>query len=92
MPYFKWNYIATLEKIQIGESLQNPSGIDDDVWETLRKCWNKDPGERPPTAKVHDAFSQFFSLPRFTLGPDNSPATELPGKVKLQIQSIKVGF
>ena len=81
-----------MEKIRVGEPPQKPSGVDDDVWEFLRKCWNSDPKERPSIAEVRGAFSQFCSLPKFTFDPDDLLATELPGKVNLQIQSIRVGF
>ena len=92
MPYFRWNDTAALEKIRIGETPQKPSGIDNDVWDLLQKCWNSDPTERPSITEVRDAFSHFCSLPKFTFDPDDLLATELPGKVNLQILSIRVGF
>ena len=90
VPYPKCNKPGILEKIRVGELPQKPLGIDDTVWEFLQKCWSRDPTKRPSTAQVCDKFSQFCFLPKFTL--DGQSATELPGKVKLQVKSIKVSF
>lgn len=80
----------TLEKIRVGELPQKPSGIDDTIWEFLRKCWSGDPAKRPPAAQVCDAFLQFGFLPKFTPALKGESVTELPGKLKLQVQSIKI--
>ena len=90
VPYPKCNNTAILEKMRVGELPQKPPGIDNTVWEFLQKCWSRDPTKRPSTAQVYDAFSKFCLLPKFT--PDGQSATELPGRVKLQVQSIKVLF
>jgi len=89
-PYSKYDSTAILEKIRLGELPQKPPGIDDTVWDFLRKCWSRDPTKRPSTAQVCEAFSELRSLPKFT--SDGQSTTDLPGKVKLKVQSIKVSF
>jgi hypothetical protein len=91
-PYFKCNNTAILEKMRVGELPQKPHGIDDTVWEFLRKCWSRAPAERPPIAQVCNDLSKFCFLPKFTPTPEGQSTTELPGKVKLQVQSIKVSL
>jgi len=89
-PYSGWNDTAVLEKLRVGEFPQEPSGIDDMVWEFLQRCWSRDPAKRPSTSQVCDAFSKFSLLPKFIPTPEGKPATELPGRVKLLFKSIKV--
>jgi len=90
VPYSGWNESAVQTKVLVGELPQRPSGIDDTVWEFLRRCWSKDPTKRPSIAQVCDAFSRFCLLPKFTPNPKGQLATELPGRVKLLFKSIKV--
>ena len=92
MPYSGWKSIAVLQKVRVGELPQRPSGIDDTVWEFLLRCWSRDPAKRPSISQVCDAFSRFCLLPKFTPAPEGQSATELPGRVKLMFESIKVSF
>lgn len=63
------------------------------VWEYLEKCWSRDPQQRPPIADVYSTFSGFRSLPQVVHTPDGrSPMEELPGRLKLQVQSIKLSL
>ena len=78
-----------LEGIRVGEPLQRPPEIGDDVWEFLQKCRSNDPSKRPSTAKVYLAFSRSGVLPNFTPTLKGQSATGLPRNVKLQVQSIK---
>jgi len=90
MPYSGSSDAATLRKIQAGETPQQPyDGIDDAVWDFLEKCWDSDPSKRPSTAQVSNAFSEFHSLPQVM---PTSAIEELPGKLKLQVQSIKISL
>jgi len=89
-PYSEYNDIEALEKIEDGELPQKPSGINETVWEFLQKCWSGDPEKRPSAAQVCVAFSQFSLLPKFTPAPtEGQRATGLPGKLKVQVKSIK---
>jgi len=92
MPYFKHNDTVALSKIQAGEIPQQPSeGIDMTVWEFLERCWSRDPTKRPSSDQLHDSLSQFRSLPQVVPGPEGRLGREvLPGKLRLQVQSIKV--
>ena len=65
MPYFELpKAINVLEKVQGREFPQRPSDkIPDTVWELLEKCWDWEPTNRPSTAQVCNAFSQFRSVP-----------------------------
>lgn len=93
VPYFKFNDTTTLLKIQAGEMPQRPSGVSDPVWEFLKKCWNRDLAERPSTDQVYDAFSQPLSIPQFMHIPEGESAIEeLPRKLKLEVQSVKVSL
>jgi len=94
MPYSGCSDTLTLLKIQAGEKPQRPSnGIADPVWEFLEKCWGVDPTTRPPTAEVLGAFSEFRSLPQAVHAPEGRSAIEeLPGKLKLQVQGIKISL
>jgi len=94
MPYSKYNDNVTLAKIQAGEIPQRPSdGIDDGVWVFLEKCWSRDPGNRPSTARACDAFLQFRNLPQATHTTEGRTGlAELPGKLRLQAQSIKISL
>lgn len=90
MPYFKWNDTITLQKIQAGETPQQPSADDEEIWEFLKKCWSRDPKKRPSTAQVSNTFSQLRSLPQAIAGCEGPGVEELPGRLKLQVQSIKI--
>ena len=79
-------------KIQAYELPQKPFGIDETVWEFLRECWNRDPEKRPSTAQVCDAFLRFSLLPKFTPAPKGQRATDLPGKLRVQVKSIKISL
>ena len=94
MPYFGYSDTLALLKIQAGEMPQRPYGmIADPVWEYLEKCWSRDPKQRPPIADVCSAFSRFRSLPQVVHTLEGrSPIEELPGKLKLQVQSIKISL
>jgi len=94
MPYSKHNDTVTLAKIQAGEVPQRPSdGIDDSVWDFLERCWSRDLVSRPSTARVCDIFLQFRFLPQVTpINGGRSGKEELPGKLRLQIQSIKISL
>lgn len=94
MPYSKYNDTVTLSKIQAGELPQKPTdGIRDTVWGFLEKCWNRDPTKRPSIAEVYDAFLQFRSLPQVVpASAGRSGMEELPGKLRLQVQSIKISL
>lgn len=94
MPYSKYNDTVTLSKIQAGEIPQRPSeGIDGAVWEFLESCWSRDPGIRPSSEQVYDSIAQFRSLPQAVLVADGrSGMEELPGKLRLQVQSIKISL
>jgi len=94
MPYSKHNDTVTLSKIQAGELPQRPSeGIDDGVWEFLESCWSRDHTKRPSSDKVYDSIAQFRSLPQAMLVADGrSGMEELPGKLRLQVQSIKISL
>ena len=79
-----------MPKIQAGEMPQRSFEIADTVWKFLEECWSRDPKKRPSAARVCDTFSQSPSLPRVVSTPGGRPAVvELPGKLKLQVQSIK---
>jgi len=71
---------------------QQPSANDNEIWEFLKRCWSRDPTKRPPTVQVSDAFSQFSSLPQAITGCVGPGIEELPGKLKLQVQSIKISL
>jgi len=94
MPYSGCSDTHSLLKVQAGEKPQRPSdGIDDPVWEFLEKCWRGDPTKRPPTANVFDAFSGFRSIPRPVHAPEGRSAIEeLPGKLKLQLQGVRISL
>jgi len=93
MPYSKYNDTVTLAKIQAGELPQRPSnGIDNSVWEFLEKCWNREPMHRPSTAQAYEAFLQFRYLPQVAPTEGRPGMEELPGKLRLQVQSIKISF
>ena len=94
MPYYGCSDTHTLLKIQAGEKPQRPSDwVANPVWEFLGKCWSRDPTNRPPTADILDAFSRACSLPRAmpaARGP--SAIEELPGKLKLQVQGVRISL
>ena len=94
MPYSKYNDTVTLSKIQAGELPQRPSeGIDDGVWEFLESCWSRDPAKRPSSDRVYDSIAQFRSLPQAVIVADGRLGMdELPGKLRLQVQSIKISL
>lgn len=94
MPYSKHNDTVTLSKIQAGEIPQQPSeGIDATVWEFLEKCWSRDATKRPSSDQVCDSFFQFRTLPQIAPAPEGRPGMEeLPGKLRLQVQSIKISL
>ena len=94
MPYFKYNDTVTLSKIQAGEMPQKPSeGIDSTVWEFLERCWSRDVTKRPSSNQVYESFLQFRSLPQVASALNGwSEMEELPGKLKLQVQSIKISL
>jgi len=94
IPYSGCSDTHALERIQAGEKPQRPSdGIADPVWKFLEKCWSMDPTKRPSTAEVCDAFLGFHSFPQVTHIPGaRSPIEELPGKLKLQVQAIKISL
>jgi len=94
MPYSGCSEHIVLQKIKAGERPQRPSdGIADPVWEFLEKCWGGDPTKRPQTAKVRDAFSGFRTLPQATHPSDGRSLIEdLPGKLKLQVQGIRISL
>ena len=92
MPYSGCSDTHTLFKIQAGEKPERLSDrVTDPVWEFLEKCWSGDPKERPTTADVFDAFSRFCSIPQAVRAPEGPSAREeLPGKLKLRVQGVKV--
>lgn len=103
IPYSKHSNIAVLPKIQEGEMLQRPlNKITDPVWEFLEECWSRVPTNRPSTAQVCSAFSQFCSNPEVAPTLEGRPAMEelpaveerldRPGKLKLRVHSIKISL
>ena len=67
--------------------------IADTVWKFLEECWSRDHSKRPSAVQVYGTFSQFSSLPRVSSTSEGrSAAEELPGKLKLQVQSIKISL
>jgi len=92
MPYSKYKDTVALSKIQAGELPQQPSdGIGDTAWQFLEKCWNRNSTKRPSATEVYDAFLQFRCLPQVMSATEGRPgAEELPGKLRLQVQSIKI--
>ena len=67
--------------------------ISDTVWKFLEECWSRDHTKRPPAAQVCDTFSRSSSLPRVASTPEGRLAVgELPGKLKLRAQSIKISL
>ena len=93
-PYSECNDRTALAKIQDGEIPQRPpSGIADSIWELLEECWNRVPIIRPPIAQVLNALLYPPTLPQVTPTPEGRPAVgELPGKLKLQVRSIKISL
>jgi len=93
-PYSGCSDTVTLLKIQAGEMPQRPSdGITDPVWEFLERCWSRDPTKRPPIAEVYGFFSQLRSNPQVTYPTEGRSAMEeLPGRLKVQAQSIKISL
>ena len=83
MPYSGCDDIVTLLTIRAGKRPQRPShGIPDPVWQLLEECWSRDPQERPSVTQVYNILSKFRSV---------RPAIEeLPGKLTLQVQGIKI--
>ena len=94
MPYSKYNDTVTLSMIQAGEIPRKPSeGIDGSVWKFLERCWSRDITERPSSHQIYDSFLQFRSLPQVMPVLDGRSGVEgLPGKLRLQIQSIKISL
>jgi len=94
IPYFKYNDPVTLSMIQAGEIPQKPTeGIDGTVWRFLEKCWSRDITKRPSSHQVYNTFLQFRSLPQVPSAPDGRLGMEeLPGKLRLQVQSIKIAL
>jgi len=85
VPYFGWDGVAVLSKIQAGKTPPRPSeGIPDPVWQLLEKCWSRNSQERPSATKIYNTFSKISSV--------RNAVEELPGKLKLQIQSIKLSL
>jgi len=83
--------------VQAGEMPERPSGrIDDLVWGLLRRCWGRNPTERPSSFEVYNTLSSLSSPPQVRQSPQEShtpqgsSTEELPGKLKLNFQSIKV--
>ncbi|KAF9650321.1 kinase-like protein [Thelephora ganbajun] len=95
-PYYKDNRSNMLSKVQAGEIPERPSDrINDPAWELLQKCWGKNLSERPPTVTVYKTLSELSSCPQVihTPQPEGRSVTgELPGKLKLQFQSIKISL
>ena len=93
-PYSGYSETVILLKIQAGEKPQRPSeGIPDPVWEFLNKCWSSDPMKRPSADQVHENFSKLRSpleVPHVPKG--RLVMEELPGRLKLQAQSIKISL
>lgn len=81
-------------KIQAGEKPQRPSdGILDPVWDFLEKCWSSKPAKRPLVAQIHGTFSKPRSASQILRIPEGRLAMEeLPGKLKLQAQSIRISL
>lgn len=70
-----------------------PNKIADPTWEFLEGCWSRDRTKRPSITQVCDALLQSPSPPRFVHTPEGGAgAEELPGKLKLQVQSIQISL
>lgn len=93
-PYSGCSDAVTLLKIQAGEIPQRPSdGIPGMVWEFLEKCWSGNPAKRPSTTQVYETFSKLRSPLQALHIPEGRLAMEeLPGRLKLQAQGIKISL
>ena len=79
-----------------------PPKIDDLVWELLEKCWSRKPASRPKTVELRNPFSDrvFYREPptaRDSLSSSEpeaefqpTTAEELPGKLRVLVQNIKI--
>ena len=67
--------------------------MDGTVWEFLEKCWSRDVTKRPSSHQVYDSIFRFRSLPQVipALG-GRLEMEELPGKLRLQVQSIRISL
>ena len=85
IPYSGCDDAVALSKIRAGKQPQRPSeGIPDAVWQFLERCWSMDPRKRPSATQVYNALSKSRSV---------RPVTEeLPERLKLEVQSIKISF
>jgi len=94
IPYAKHNDAVTLSVIQAGEIPQKPSeGMDGTVWEFLEKCWSRDVTKRPSSHQVYDSIFRFRSLPQVIPSLNGRlEMEELPGKLRLQVQSIRISL
>lgn len=91
MPYYLWWTPNTDPYGWVGEVPVRPDGvISDRLWEILRECWSKTPGERPPIIKVRDTFSNPNARPKAIYAPQRrSTIGRLPGKMRIHIQSMQ---
>jgi len=85
IPYSECSDVAALANIRAGTTPERPSdGIPDPVWRLLEKCWSIDPAERPSATRVYNTLSNFRSV--------RPVIEELPEKLKLQVQSLKISL
>jgi len=85
MPHSGCDDAVALSNIRAGKTPERPSeGIPDSVWQLLQKCWSMDTSERPSATQMYNALSNFRSV--------RPVIEELPGKLKLQVRSIKFLF
>ena len=85
VPYSWCDDATALSDIRAGKTPQRlPDGIGDPVRQFLEKCWSRNPRKRPPAAEVYRAFSDFRSI--------RSKVEELPGKLRLQVLSLKIAI
>ena len=67
VPFHRYNEPVALLKILHGEHPERPRGgggwFPDGLWETLKLCWRKEPGERPGLDAVLRSLEEPARLP-----------------------------
>ena len=85
MPHSGCDDDVALCNNRAGKTPERPSkGIPDPVWQLLQKCWSMKPPERPSATQVYNTLSKFC--------PNRRVIEDLPKKLRLQVQSIKISF
>eukprot|EP01118_Nematostelium_gracile_P016855 TRINITY_DN7069_c0_g1_i4.p2 TRINITY_DN7069_c0_g1~~TRINITY_DN7069_c0_g1_i4.p2 ORF type:complete len:578 (+),score=74.00 TRINITY_DN7069_c0_g1_i4:2744-4477(+) len=51
-PYHNYSFDIVLNALRNGERLPKPDLCPDIVWDMMKKCWNKDPSERPSFSDI----------------------------------------